>query len=88
MMFILHHLDERLVQYLITEETLDVQHVLLLLCLVFKHQIHCIQVYLVPNVLQEYFEINTYFNRLPACFLRRIYLFLVKVCLCAATKPV
>lgn len=27
MMFIVHHLDERLVQYMVTEETLDVQHV-------------------------------------------------------------
>lgn len=52
-----HTLDERLVQYLITEETLDVQHVLSLLCLVSKH--HCIQAYFVTNVFQEYFEINT-----------------------------
>lgn len=49
---------ERLVQYLITEENLDMQHVLSLLCLVSKQQTHCVQAYFVPNVLQEYFEIN------------------------------
>lgn len=31
----------------------------LLLCLVPKQQTHCVQAYFVPNVLQEYFEINT-----------------------------
>ena len=62
-----HTLDDRLVQYLITEETLDVQHVLSLLCLVSKHQTHCIQTYFVSNVLQEYFEINASFHRLTIC---------------------
>lgn len=60
-----HTLDERLVQYLITEETLDVQHVLSLLCLVSKH--HCI----LSHVLQEYFEINASFHRLFALFVRK-----------------
>lgn len=55
-----HTLDERLVQYPITEETLDVQHVLSLLCLVSKHQTLCIPADFVPDVLQEYFEINTH----------------------------
>lgn len=49
---------ERLVQYLITEENLDMQHVLSLLCLVSKQQTHCVQAYFVPNTLREYFEIN------------------------------
>lgn len=43
------------------------------LSVVSKHQIHCIQTYFVPNVLQEYFEINTSFHRLNALF---IYLFI------------
>lgn len=49
---------ERLMQYLITEENLDMQHVLSLLCLVSKQQTHCVQAYFVPDVLWEYFEIN------------------------------
>lgn len=32
------------------------------LSVVSKHQIHCIQTYFVPNVLQEYFEINTFLS--------------------------
>lgn len=46
--------------------------------LVSKHQIHCIQVDFVPNVLQEYFEINTSFHRLIVSIL---FIFYGVVCL-------